>query len=141
MCRCRLRLVSPVGPGLDVNDPGVLAQLYYLGVVGVVHPRVYVGPVSPAAQLTRYLEQVYVHASGVALAQTGKRTAVDAQQGDAVHAVVVFLILESPQDSSRHQASVRALSPDKYAVDLSVLPAEPVLVVLGAPQEVEDAIP
>ena len=129
------------GAGLDVNDPGILAQLHYLRVVGIVHPRVYVGPVSPAAQLSRDLEKVYVHSPSVALAQPGKRTAMDAQQGDAVHALVVFPYAWTGPPLIAAPAPGWALSPDEHSVDLTVLPTEPVLVVLRAPQEVEDAIP
>ena len=131
-----------VGPGLDVDHPGVLAQIDYLRVVGIVYPGVHVGPVASPAQLSRYLEQVYVHASGVALAQPGKRTAVHAQQGQAVHVLFVFpiAVAESAQGSSGAGSRFGHSTPYDHAVDLTVLSPKPVLVVLGASQEVEDAV-
>ena len=68
-----------VGPGLEVNDPGVLTQLDDFGVVRVVDPGIYVCPVAPPAELPRYLQQIDVHPAGIALAQPGERAPVDAQ--------------------------------------------------------------
>ena len=79
-------LLGPVvGAGLEVDDPGVLAEGHYLLVPGVVPAGVDVDGASHLAERSRGLEDVDVHAAGVALSKARHRAAVYAQHGDSVH--------------------------------------------------------
>jgi hypothetical protein len=73
----------PILPRPEVNEAGILAQFIYHLVHRVVDPGVHIYLMSQLAQLTRHLQDIYAHATGISGAQSAYRAAVRAEHGNS----------------------------------------------------------